>query len=192
MVLINPSLLAKYYTLLINFLNYASPPRSPHSEATCSPLSFVMIAHPSDGTDEEVRQQVRSHAANNWRGVSRLRTSRRVCPRTLEPKAYGQNANRQFKALESLQTSSQAEDDDTQPDRSTNTSSFASSSVAFKHRSAPQALLPKSVTYLRGGIIDPFDRCSLRCHTVEPFVLNHSKCRPFGIRVDLSEEGNKL
>jgi hypothetical protein len=56
----------------------------------------------------------------------------------------------------------------------------------------PKPSCPSPVTYLRGGIMDPFDRCSVQYHTVEPFVLNRCKCRPFDIRVDLSEEGNKL
>jgi len=138
-------------------------------------LSFVMISHPSEGMDEEVRRQVRSHAANSWRGVSRLRTSRRVGLRPLEPKLSDQNVSRQFEALESSQTTSQAEDDDPQRDRSTNTSSFASSTIDFTQRS--RSLGPSPVTYLGGGRIDHITNCEVECNTMESFLLDHCKFR---------------
>lgn len=149
---------------------------SPPPEASDNPFSFVMISHPSEGMDENVRRQVRSHAANSWRGVSRLRASRRVGLRHLEPKAHDQNESRQYKALQSSHTSSQADEDDLpQPDQSTNTSSLGSSAVVFTQHSPTPG--PSPVTYIGGGRMDPFNSCSVQCNTMESFLLDHCKSR---------------
>ena len=170
-----------------------SPP-SRASTSTSSTLSFVMISDPSEGMNEEVRRQVRSHAANSWRGISRLRTLRRVGLRPLEPKSHDLGVSQQ--ALESSQISPQAEDKDyhpPHPDQSTSTQYFASSTVTFTQCTPSPG--PSPVTYLGGGRIDPFDSCAVRCNTMESFLLDHCKCWVFSIymvrsdvQVDLKDQ----
>jgi len=144
---------------------------SPPSKASSSPFSFVMVSHPSAGRDEEVRRQVRSHAANSWRGNSRLSTTRRVGLRPLVPKAQSSEDQR-LGNLELPEVEFQAEDGERpHTDQSSNFDPVTSTTVSFLQRSPSPGKSPR--TYLGGGRMDPFNSCSLPCNTMESFLLDH-------------------
>ncbi|KAE9369289.1 hypothetical protein N431DRAFT_493119 [Stipitochalara longipes BDJ] len=137
-----------------------------------NPFSFVMISHPSTESDEEVRRQVRSHAANSWRGGSQLRAPRRVRLRPLKPKAQNMGGNQRFTTLEEPQINSQVEDDKwTQSQQSARTHASTSTTLMFVQRSPSPGPSPK--THLGGGRMDPFNSCAVQCNTMESFLLDH-------------------
>lgn len=147
------------------------PLESSPSEKKPHLFSFVMISDPSAGADEEAQRQIRSHAANSWRGVARQRYPRRGGLRLLKP--VEQNSTPSEHILESEQVNSRTSDDPVHQPRLNGTQPFASSAATFSHRSPTPG--PSPVTYLGGGRMDPFESCAVQCNTMESFLLDHCK-----------------
>ncbi|KAE8449441.1 hypothetical protein EG329_008049 [Mollisiaceae sp. DMI_Dod_QoI] len=145
------------------------------SEAGYHPLSFVMVSHPSTGTDAGVQRQVRSHVAYRWHEDSRRRSTRlsRPRPRILAQKARELSEVQEDNMPEFLQTSGQSTLATT--DQSEEAPPFISSANDLITLSPSPGLSPgpSPVNYLGDGRRDPFNSCAVRCNTMESFLLDH-------------------
>jgi hypothetical protein len=149
-------------------------PESPPSETSNQLFSFVMISDPSAGPDEDTQRQVRRHAANSWRGISRVRNSRRAGLRLLEPKVHEQSPIQSEDILVSALAISQTHGgNSSERHPSRKTQSVASSAVSLTQSSPTPG--PSPVTLLGGGRMDPFESCAVHCNTMESFLLDHCK-----------------
>ncbi|PMD42718.1 hypothetical protein L207DRAFT_510943 [Hyaloscypha variabilis F] len=144
---------------------------NPPSQGSSNPFSFVMVSQPSAERDKEVRRQVRSHAANSWRGISRAKTPRQTRLRRIVPKAELSTEQR-LKSLEARGLSFlHGGEDGPHPQQPAISRAFTSATITFTQRSPSPGASPK--TYLGGGRMDPFNTCSLQCNTMESFLLDH-------------------
>jgi len=144
---------------------------NPPSQGNSNPFSFVIVSQPSAERDKEVRRQVRSHAANSWRGISRQRTPRQTRLRRIVPKAELSTEQR-LTSLEARGLSFlHGDEDGPHPQQPAISRALTSPTITFTQRSPSPGASPK--TYLGGGRMDPFNTCSVQCNTMESFLLDH-------------------